>query len=133
MLFGLARAHSQEEFFYCYRPHRFLRSYREPIPDNAVRRLLVGIPPGDLFHALNQRVDVRARRTVCTFHDLFVITGEYSSPEFRLRFTEQARRAAQLSDLIIAVSHFTALQVEQLLNVPASRIRVVPHGVDMPG
>jgi glycosyltransferase involved in cell wall biosynthesis len=132
ILYGLAQAHSREEFLFCYRPHRFLRSYRQSIPPNAVRRLLVGTPPGDVFHALNQRVDARARRTVCTFHDLFVMTGDYSSPEFRTRFTEQARRAAQLSDLIIAVSHFTAGQVEHLLQTAASRIRVIPHGVVLP-
>ena len=108
MLFGLARAHPEEEFFYCYRSHRFLRAYREQLPKNALRRLLIGTPPGDVFHALNQRIDTRARRTVCTFHDLFVMTGEYSSPDFRARFTAQAQRAAQHTDLIIAVSRFTA-------------------------
>jgi glycosyltransferase involved in cell wall biosynthesis len=102
------------------------------LPGNASRRLLSGRPPGDIFHALNQRVDVRARRTVTTFHDLFVMTGEYSSSEFRARFTEQARGAAERSDVIIAVSQFTAAQVEQLLGVPASRIRVIPHGVRQP-
>jgi len=132
LLFGLARAHPQEEFLYCYRPHRFLRSYRDRLPKNAVRRLLVGTPPGDVFHALNQRVDTRARRTVSTFHDLFVMTGDYSSPDFRTRFTAQARHAAQHSDLIIAVSSFTARHVETLLHVPASRIRIVPHGVHLP-
>lgn len=130
ILFGLADAHREEEFLYCYRPQRFLRSYRESLPANALRRLLIGAPPGDLFHALSQRVDARGRRTVCTFHDLFVMTGDYSTREFRDRFTAQARRAAELSDLIITVSRFTAIQVEQLLGVPASRIRVIPHGVD---
>jgi hypothetical protein len=77
-------------------------------------------------------VDARARRTVTTFHDLFVITGEYSTPEFRARFTEQAREAARRSDLIVAVSRFTAGQVEDLLEVAASRIRVIPHGVRVP-
>ena len=132
MMYGLASAHPDEEFLFCYRPHRFLRSYRERLPSNALRRLLAGRPPGDLFHGLNQRVDDRARKTVCTFHDLFVMTGDYSSPEFRARFTDQARRAAALSDAIIAVSRFTANQVEQLLGVPAARIRVVPHGVHIP-
>jgi len=132
ILFGLARAHPEEEFLWSYRPHRFPRSYRERIPKNAVRRLLIGAPPGELFHALNQRVDARAPRTVSTFHDLFVMTGDYSSPEFRARFTEQARRAAQLSDAIIAVSRFTASQIEELLKVPAERIRVIPHGVHIP-
>jgi glycosyltransferase involved in cell wall biosynthesis len=79
---------------------------------------------------LNQRVDHKARRTVTTFHDLFVMTSEYSSPEFRARFTTQAREAAERSDSVIAVSQFTADQVEALLGVERKRIHVVPHGVD---
>jgi glycosyltransferase involved in cell wall biosynthesis len=132
MLHGLAQAHPGEEFLYCYRPHRFLQSYRETLPCNAVRRLLIDAPPGDLFHSLNQRVDAPARRTVSTFHDLFVMTSEYSSPEFRARFTDQARSAADKSDAIIAVSQFTADQVERWLGVAKDRIRVIHHGVRMP-
>jgi glycosyltransferase involved in cell wall biosynthesis len=132
ILYGLAAGHPNEEFLFCYRPHRFLPSYREKLPPNAVRRLLIDTPPGDLFHALNQRVDAKARRTVCTFHDLFVMTGEYSTAEFRARFTDQARRAAERSDVIIAVSHFTAEQVRDLLGVMESQIRVIHHGVRMP-
>jgi glycosyltransferase involved in cell wall biosynthesis len=109
-----------------------MRSWRELLPANARRRILRGPPAAPLFHALNQRVDYRARRTVATFHDLFVMTGEYSTPEFRARFTAQAREAAARSDLIIAVSKFTAGQVEQLLGVEPARIRVIPHGVHMP-
>jgi glycosyltransferase involved in cell wall biosynthesis len=82
--------------------------------------------------ALNQRVDKKAALTVTTFHDLFVMTGEYSSPEFRERFTQQAREAAERSDAIIAVSQFTAGQVELLLGVERARIYVVPHGVEPP-
>ena len=132
MLHGISAAHPEQEFLFCYRPHRFARSYRDRLPSNALRRLLIGKPPGDLFHALNQRVDSRARKTITTFHDLFVLTGEYSTPDFRARFADQARRAAELSDAIIAVSRFTAEHVEDLLGVPASRIRVVPHGVRIP-
>ena len=132
ILSGLAGAHPEERFMFCYRPHRFLRSLGERLPSNASRRLLKGAPPADLFHALNQRVDIPARRTVATFHDLFVITGEYSTPEFRARFAAQARRAAELSDRIIAVSEFTAGQVEQVLRVERSRIRVVHHGARIP-
>jgi glycosyltransferase involved in cell wall biosynthesis len=132
ILFGLARSHPKDQFLFCYRPHRFLRSFRDPLPRNAGRRLLRRVPNADVFHALNQRVDAPARRTVTTFHDLFVITGEYSTPEFRARFTDQAREAARRSDLIVAVSRFTAGQVEDLLEVAASRIRVIPHGVRVP-
>ena len=130
ILFGLAQAHPEEEFYFYYRSHRILRSLRDALPRNAHRRLLRGAPRADIFHALNQRVDHKARRTVTTFHDLFVMTGEYSSPEFRARFTAQAREAAERSDRIIAVSQFTADQVVGLLGFERSRIHVVPHGVD---
>jgi glycosyltransferase involved in cell wall biosynthesis len=60
------------------------------------------------------------------------MTGDYSTPDFRTRFTKQARDAAERADLIIAVSDFTASQVESLLHVERSRIRTVHHGVHMP-
>jgi glycosyltransferase involved in cell wall biosynthesis len=130
ILQGLARAHPEERFLWYYRPHRVLRSLRDPLPRNAKRRILRRAPRAPLFHALNQRVDASSAgpRTVTTFHDLFVMTADYSSAEFRTRFSEQARQAAERSDLIIAISRFTAGQVEELLGVEPSRIRVIPHG-----
>ncbi|MBV8844324.1 MAG: glycosyltransferase family 4 protein [Bryobacterales bacterium] len=132
ILFGVSGAHPEEEFLFYYRPNKLPRSLRDSLPRNVKRRILRGRPGAPVFHALNQRVDFAARRTVSTFHDLFVLTGEYSSPEFRARFAAQARQAAQKSDLIIAVSEFTAHQVEELLRVERSRIRVIPHGVHVP-
>ena len=130
----LALAHPEARFLLCYRPHRFLRCFEIPQPGNVGRRLLWNGSPRsiDLFHGLNQRLDRRYRRAVSTFHDLFVLTGEYSTPEFRARFAEQAKLAAERSDLIIAVSEFTASQVCDLLKVERSRIRVIPHGVRIP-
>jgi glycosyltransferase involved in cell wall biosynthesis len=69
------------------------------------------------------------RRAVATFHDLFVMTGEYSTAEFRARFTAQARDAAARADAIIAVSEFTRRQVVELLGVEPARVGVVHHGV----
>jgi len=134
ILNGLAASHPDVRFRFCYRPHRWLRSFQSAIPSNAARRLLLKslAPSADLFHAMNQRVDAAHRRTVSTFHDLFVISGDYSTPDFRARFAEQARTAAERSHRIIAVSHFTARQVEQLLGVDARRIRVIHHGVQPP-
>lgn len=130
ILNGLAYAHPETNFLACYRPHRFFPSFSGTLPPNCSRRLLWNNwPRADLFHGLNQRIDsIRHRRTVSTFHDLFVLTSDYSTPEFRARFAAQARTAAERSDLIIAVSSFTATQVEQLLKVEPARIRVVPHG-----
>jgi len=131
ILFGLAQAHPEAEYSFCYRPHRFRQSFSEILPRNCRRTILWNGWPrsAGLFHGLNQRIDSpRHRRTVATFHDLFVMTGDYSTPEFRRRFSDQARTAAERSDLIITVSRFTAGQVQELLKVEPARIRVIPHG-----
>jgi glycosyltransferase involved in cell wall biosynthesis len=133
LLAGLAQAHPEADFRWCYRPHRIRRSLRATLPDNCRRSLLQEpfVPRrADLFHGLNQRLP-RARfcHAVATFHDLFVLTGEYSTPEFRRRFVEQATQAAAEAEAIIAVSHFTAGQVQELLGVERSRIHVVHHGI----
>lgn len=136
ILHGVASSHPGTSFGWCYRPHRFLQA--GAMPANCHRRLLlesgpVAWPAPQLFHGLNQRLPRRKRSpSIATFHDLFVLSGEYSSPEFRKRFTEQARHAASYADLIIAVSQFTASQVVNLLGVAPSRIRVIAHGVDLP-
>ncbi len=135
LLNGLAACYPQDRFLHCYRAKQYRRAGQPRWPNVSTRLLLPPLPTfrADIFHGLNQRIDRRgARRTVATFHDLFVMTGEYSSPEFRARFSEQARRAARQADLVIAVSQFTAQQVADLLKVERTRLRVIPHGVEMP-
>jgi len=133
MLHGLARAHPGDRFLFCYRPHRFWRSLGGRLPANAGRFLLgeTRAPrSADVFHGLNQRLPhASLRRAVTTFHDLFVLTGDYSTPEFRRRFAQQARDAAARSDRIIAVSQFTARQAIDVLGVEQAKVRVVHHGV----
>jgi glycosyltransferase involved in cell wall biosynthesis len=134
LLGALAAAHPEQRFELCYRPHRFARSFGAAIPANCSRALLFEplFPRSrNFFHGLNQRLPgIRFRTAVSTFHDLFVLTGDYSTPEFRERFAAQAREAATASDAIIAVSEFTAHQVEQLLGVERARIHVVHHGAN---
>jgi len=135
ILYGLAAFQEDVRFLHCFRPHRLGKSLGSAMPHNCGRALLGEswiFPPAriSLFHGLNQRMPLRRfRRSVCTFHDLFVMTGEYSTPEFRARFTQQAREAAARADLIVTVSAFTANQVQSLLGVEAARTRVVHHGV----
>ncbi len=135
----LATRAQADEFTLCYRANRYLRSWREPLAKNCRRALLEGFTvPGltrrlDLFHGLNQRLpEKRFQRAVSTFHDLFVMTSEYSTPDYRARFSTLAKRAAERSDRIAAVSAFTADQTADLLGFPRERIVVVPHGVDPP-
>ncbi|MCU1262436.1 MAG: glycosyl transferase, group 1, partial [Bryobacterales bacterium] len=130
LLHMLSAQHPDQPFRWYFRPHKFFK--HGPLPPNARAHLLFesfGSRSG-LFHGLNQRLPKRRfRKQVATFHDLFVLTAEYSTPEFRRRFAEQARHAAAEADLIVAVSQFTANQVESLLGVEKSRIRVIHHGV----
>jgi glycosyltransferase involved in cell wall biosynthesis len=128
----LAAAHPEVRFRFCYRPHRYFRSWREQLPGNVRRSLLaesLGPRTADLFHGLNQRLpQFPLPVAVATFHDLFVLTGEYSTAEFRARFAEQARQAAAGSKAIITVSAFTKSQVVGLLGVDPARVHVVHHG-----
>ena len=106
------------------------------MPRRAVRRPLfeTWAPKANIFHGLNQRLPHLSGKhhLITTFHDLFVISSEYSTAEFRTRFIAQAKDAAARSELIIAVSAFTAGQVSSLLGVDRRRIRVVHHGVSHP-
>jgi glycosyltransferase involved in cell wall biosynthesis len=146
ILYGLAAAHPKTRFEFCYRPHRYFRVRKQTLPPNVRRWLLwegrgqwslswrrsgFGSLPSaaHLFHGLNQRLPRHLPpHTAVTFHDLFVMTGDYSTPEFRARFTQQARDAAARADAIIAVSAFTKRQVVELLGVPSSKVHVVHHG-----
>lgn len=132
LLLGLAAAHPEARFEFCYRPHRYARAWTLDLPGNARRRLLaepLGPRRAGLFHGLNQRLPrLPLKCAVTTFHDLFVLTGSYSTPEFRARFAEQARDAAARSTAIITVSEFTKGQVVSLLGVDPAKVRVVHHG-----
>ena len=133
ILHGLAAQNPDAKFDWFYRSKPFWRGRHQPVPPNATRRLLTdsfGGRSAPLFHGLNQRLPRRRfKKQIATFHDLFVFSGVYSTPEVRARFTTQARDAAAGADLVIAVSQFTAGQVEQYLGVSPSRIRVIHHGV----
>jgi glycosyltransferase involved in cell wall biosynthesis len=133
ILNGVAASAFAERWDWFYRSQRYWRARGLSHPPNVTPRLLAdswGNRAADLFHGLNQRLPRRRFcRQIATFHDLFVLSGEYSTAEFRQRFAAQAKEAAAGADLIIAVSAFTAGQVEHYLGVPRSRIRVIHHGL----
>ncbi|MGA2717244.1 MAG: glycosyltransferase family 1 protein, partial [Bryobacteraceae bacterium] len=90
ILNGLSAANPSASWDWFYRSNRYWRARRLPKPPNVTRRFLSdswGNRSADIFHGLNQRLPKRRfRRQVATFHDLFVLSGEYSTPKFRARF-----------------------------------------------
>lgn len=123
-----------------YRANRFGRAMLAPKPaGNSTRVLLepfstpLWAGQAGLFHGLNQRLpEIAFPKRVVTFHDLFVMTAEYSDADFRRRFSEQAREAVKRADHVVAVSQHTAGHVAELLGFPETKISVIPHGVDSP-
>jgi glycosyltransferase involved in cell wall biosynthesis len=64
-----------------------------------------------------------------TIHDLYFLTHpERSRAEVRRDYPALARDHAQRADQIIVPSRFTALAVQQQLDIPSERISVCPHG-----
>ena len=133
LISGLAATDFADAWEWFYRWHSYRLGLWVPKPRGVKTRLLAdtwGSRSAGLFHGLNQRLPAkRFRRQVATFHDLFVLTGNYSTPEFRARFATQAKEAAAGAEILIAVSAFTATQIEEQLGIPPSRIRVIHHGV----
>ena len=86
----------------------------------------------DVLHCTTFRGPVRAAApVVLTVHDLAILRAPEVFPAWhRLYGRTGLRRVLRSADAIVAVSEFTKREVEELADVPAERIRVVPNGVD---
>jgi len=84
----------------------------------------------DVAHSLHPLL-MPARRAaqVVTIHDLnFLLHPERTRAEIRRDYPALARAHAHRADRIIAVSQFTASEIQRLLDVPADRISVSSPG-----
>jgi len=72
--------------------------------------------------------------TVLTMHDVsFVVRPEWFGWRERVRRAWLARRSARKAKLVLAVTTHGRSEIVRYLGVPPARIRVVPHGVTVPG
>jgi glycosyltransferase involved in cell wall biosynthesis len=145
---SLAEVAPPHHFTLCYRLSRFRQRHQFPTPSPRARAggptfsatffqppLTFWLPWGiDLFHSLAQRPPAfRFRKEIVTVFDVFPITGEnYSSPDFRLKFSALLREAVNRAARVITLSHYTARQVAHHCDMPMQKIRVIPAGVDPP-
>ncbi len=86
----------------------------------------------DIYHGTNFKLQTSGRLgTILTIHDLWLDRHpEYSKKLFGQRLSfYRTRRRARLASRIIAVSHFTASEVQELYGIPPSKISVIHLGV----
>jgi glycosyltransferase involved in cell wall biosynthesis len=86
--------------------------------------------PIDVTHSLHPLLlPARAAARVITIHDLnFLAHPERTRAEIRRDYPVLVREHAHRADAIIVPSHFTAIEVERQLDVPAERITVCSPG-----
>jgi len=145
---ALATLDRSYRFLLCYRLSRFgrrrqflcpgtpngnhgpafsIRWYQEP--------LTFWLPwEAQLFHSLNQRPPAFAfRKEIVTVFDVFTVTGEdYSTPQFRHRFSALLLEAVSRAVRTITLSQHTADELVARCGVPRERIRVIYPGIDPP-
>ena len=137
-------------------PHRFLICYRLSRLGRRQYFLRSGSVPGararfsvrvfqepvtfwlpwqaQLFHSLAQRPPAfHFRQEVVTVFDIFPITGEnYSTADFRKKFSALLLQAVGRATRVITASHATESLLISRAQVPPEKIRVIPLGVDPP-
>ena len=86
----------------------------------------------DVLHCPTYYAPVRPSvPTVVTVHDLAVLRHPDAFPRWTRTYVPHAvPHMVRAARRVIAVSEFTAGEVERLLHVPRERIRVVPNGVE---
>jgi glycosyltransferase involved in cell wall biosynthesis len=87
----------------------------------------------DVHHSTHLTVPYLSRRpVVLTVHDLFPVHWPWHARSkaawayYRAAFPLAMRRA----EVVVAVSAYTAREIQELLPVPESKLRVVDHGID---
>jgi glycosyltransferase involved in cell wall biosynthesis len=92
---------------------------------------LVGAPL-DLVHSPHPLlVPARRGKQIVTIHDLFFLKHpDMVAGEVRRDYVALVRSHVQRADGVVCVSEYTASEARRLLDVPAEKIAVTPHGVD---
>jgi glycosyltransferase involved in cell wall biosynthesis len=145
---ALAGLETRHRFLLCYRLSRwgrrreFLRPAPKPGSQTSPFSVRLYQQPftfwlpwqAELFHSLAQRPPgFRFKREIVTVFDIFPITGqEYSSADFRCKFSALLLEAVSRATLVITCSRYTADQMLVHTPVAQSKLRIIPLGVDPP-
>ena len=134
-------------FLFCYRLSRWRRRQyflhpgsvagaRAPFSTRLYQEPLTFWLPwqAELFHSLAQRPPgFHFGREIVTVFDIFPITGEnYSTADFRRKFSDLLLQATRRATRVITSSRATERLLISHAEVPAEKIRVIPLGTDPP-
>lgn len=88
----------------------------------------------DVLHCTTMRAPFRSRvPLVVTIHDVAVLRHPEAFNRWTRTYSTRALpRVAKAANAIVVCSQFVADEVGELLDVPAEKIRVIPHGVGPP-
>lgn len=89
----------------------------------------------DIYHGLSNELPLTIEKSSCrkvvTIHDLIMMSHPQLYPAIdRTIYAAKIRRACRMADKIVAVSNFTARQLEQRLGVDSRKIAVIYQGCD---
>ena len=145
---ALAALETRHRFLLCYRLSRFSRRREFLCPATRTgsaepqfsttfyqQPFTFWLPwQADLFHSLAQRPPAfRFRREIVTIFDIFPITGhDYSTAEFRRKFSALLRKAVGRAACVITASRYTAGQLLAHTSLQQNQLRIIPLGVDLP-
>jgi glycosyltransferase involved in cell wall biosynthesis len=92
---------------------------------------LVGAPL-DLTHSPHPLLlPAKKAKRIVTLHDLFFLKHpDMTEAEVRRDYVPLVRKHVKRADGVICVSQHTASEAQLLLDVPASKIAVIPNGID---
>jgi glycosyltransferase involved in cell wall biosynthesis len=86
----------------------------------------------DVLHCPTYRAPIRSGvPVVVTVHDVAVFRHPHAFPRWTRGYSRRiVPRVLRTARLIVAVSEFTAREIESAIGVPREKIRVVPNAVD---
>jgi glycosyltransferase involved in cell wall biosynthesis len=145
---ALAGLETPHRFLLCYRLSRVgrRREFLRPPPKAGSQKshfsvrlfqepLTFWLPwQAELFHSLAQRPPAfRFKREIVTVFDIFPITGhEYSTADFRRKFSALLLEAVDRATRVITASRYTAQQLLAHTSISQSKLRIIPLGVEPP-
>jgi glycosyltransferase involved in cell wall biosynthesis len=88
----------------------------------------------DVLHCPTQRAPTRSRvPLVVTFHDLAVLRHPETFNRWTRTYSRRVLpRVVRAASRVIAVSEFTRRELQELLDVPEEKVRVIPNAVGEP-